>query len=73
MPVSVSFQAFRPASWLITIDTDSIRNPARFIPTDVTSKNDTISTTEFRKGAAQDLNLFLNDFSQDAYSILQRN
>ena len=35
MPVLVGLQAFRPASWLVTADTDAARNSARFIPSNV--------------------------------------
>ena len=35
MPVSVGFQAFRPASSFVTWDTEALRNPARFIPATV--------------------------------------
>jgi hypothetical protein len=35
MPVSVGFQVFRPASWFVMADTDAARNPARFIPANV--------------------------------------
>ena len=29
------FTSVRPVSWLVTADTDALRNPARFIPANV--------------------------------------
>jgi len=46
MPVLVSLQAVRPASWFVTADKDAARNPARFIPATVTAKCRKQTTTD---------------------------
>lgn len=45
MPVLVGFRAFRPESSFVSWDTDALRNPARFIPANVSGQAKTKHST----------------------------